>query len=141
MIYMICFYYFNKLGEKMRYYKVTYNKQHEPTFEWLKEHTPPLSTDGNYFQRHMDISYQDIVAKLGNPHHEGDCYKTDAEWELGFIDKEGNGLVATIYNWKNGRNYLGAEGLSPEFIDHWHIGGHSGEVFPLVKELLGVSHG
>ena len=34
-------------------------------------------------------------------------------------------MVATIYNWKNGKNYLGAQGLKTEDILIWNIGGES----------------
>ena len=47
--------------------------------------------------------------------------KCDATWELEF----GYGEVATIYNWKNGVNYLGEDGQLTENITDWHIGGHS----------------
>lgn len=51
----------------------------------------------------------------------GNCEKVDAEWNIKFED----GTVATIYNWKNGKNYLGDVGLELMDIRRWHVGGYS----------------
>jgi len=61
-------------------------------------------------------------------------YKTDAEWALQFHDADNT--VATIYNWKNGTNYLGRDGLDVEDITIWSVGGHSPDALKRVHEVL-----
>ena len=77
-------------------------------------------------------SYETLVGCFGEP-EEGDGYKVDAEWVITFAD----GVVATIYNWKNGKNYCGEDGMDVEDITDWHIGGHRGTgVVSRVEEVL-----
>ena len=73
-------------------------------------------------QGYIRTNYETLVGCFGEPTCDGDGYKVDAEWIITFAD----GVVATIYNWKNGRNYCGAEGLDVEDIKEWHVGGHRG---------------
>ena len=47
--------------------------------------------------------------------------KTDVEWDIEFQD----GTYLHIYNWKNGKNYLGDDGLEVDQITEWNVGGHS----------------
>ena len=47
--------------------------------------------------------------------------KTDVEWDIEFQD----GTYLHIYNWKNGKNYLGDDGLETDQITEWNVGGHS----------------
>lgn len=72
---------------------------------------------GTSLQGYLYSSYKNIVKVYGLP-LEGD-YKTDAEWIIKWED----GLIGTIYNWKNGKNYLGEDGLEVEDITEWNIGG------------------
>lgn len=88
--------------------------------------------DGTSLQGYMDISYEELCKKLGKPNMEGDPYKVDAEWGIKFSD----GTVATIYNYKTGRRYLGDEGLDVEDIRDWHIGGHNKSIVARVCKLL-----
>jgi hypothetical protein len=89
--------------------------------------------NGTSLQGYMDISYDEIYNILGEPNIENDGYKVDAEWGIRFQD---TGEVATIYNYKTGTNYLGAEGLDPQDIRDWHIGGHSKKIVARVCKLL-----
>jgi len=73
-------------------------------------------------QGYIRTSYADLVGCFGAPTCDGDGYKVDAEWIITFAD----GVVATIYNWKDGPNYCGEDGTPVEFIREWHIGGHRG---------------
>lgn len=62
-------------------------------------------------------------------------HKTDAEWEI-----EMNGKVMTIYNYKDGKNYNGRNGLPVSKITEWHIGSADDvteEVKILAKALEG----
>ena len=92
-------------------------------------------TGGTYLQGHISTTYENIVSVLGKQHHNGDEYKTDAEWNIKFED----GTIATLYNWKNGKNYCGDEGLDIEDITEWNIGGHSPRARDLLFSLLNKS--
>ena len=76
-----------------------------------------ISIDGTHLQGYVTSDYSNIVRVFGEPFN-GDGYKVDAEWGILFDD----GLVATIYNWKNGKNYCGSDGKRVRDIDEWHIG-------------------
>lgn len=77
-----------------------------------------IEINGTSLQGEVDASYKELCDLFGS-HHDGDGYKVDAEWYVQFED----GTVATIYNWKNGRNYCGESGQDLEQIRDWHIGG------------------
>ena len=80
-----------------------------------------------------DTSYITLVSTFGEPMKDGfDNYKSDAEWLVQFDD----GTVATIYNWKNGKNYCGDEGTPTTQIRDWHIGGYEGDAVDRVKQAL-----
>lgn len=98
-------------------------------------------TDGKEIRRyanhtglegHIDISYAELVAVLGEPTDHYDDHKSDAEWCILF----GSGQCATIYNYKDGHNYMGAEGLDTEDICDWHIGGKTQAVLTKMAELF-----
>jgi len=88
---------------------------------------------GTSLAGYIDISYDELVEKLGESGTGFDDYKCDAEWIIGFPD----GNVATIYNYKSGKNYNGAEGLELEEIRDWHIGGNSKDVVAQVHKIFG----
>lgn len=79
------------------------------------------AVNGTSLKGYIDFDYYDLVEIFGKEHSDGDGYKVDAKWGLQFS----NGVVATIYNYKDGKNYCGAEGLDKEDITEWHIGGKS----------------
>lgn len=84
----------------------------------------------------LNITYADLVRVFGRPDPElCDGDKTDAEW----IIMSPSGIIATIYNYKDGRNYLGKAGLPKTRITEWHIGGHSGEAVALVTRALAAA--
>jgi major membrane immunogen (membrane-anchored lipoprotein) len=88
---------------------------------------------GTCLQGYLNATYDDIVETLGYPFEHGfDDMKCDAEWTIEFDD----GSVATIYNWKNGKNYLGADGLDLCDIKQWNIGGNSMNVVHKVQHLI-----
>lgn len=93
----------------------------------------PIDTNMTSYRGEIDISYYELCELFGPPLKEGfDDYKSDAEWHVQFE----NGAVATIYNWKNGRNYCGSDGLNVEAITEWHVGGHSADVMQLVRQVV-----
>jgi hypothetical protein len=88
---------------------------------------------GTSLQGYIRTSYADLVGCFGEPTHDGDGYKVDAEWVITFAD----GVVATIYNWKDGPNYCGEDGTPVEFIREWHVGGVRGtKVESRVHEVM-----
>jgi hypothetical protein len=87
--------------------------------------------NGTHFQDYLDTTYKKLVDTFGEPTG-NDGYKTDAEWDLVFED----GTVATIYNYKDGKNYNGDDGMDVENITDWHIGGYNKLAVERVTELL-----
>jgi hypothetical protein len=90
-----------------------------------------VNAGGTSLQGYVSVSYHELLTKFGEPTG-SDGFKSDAEWEILFDD----GKVATIYNWKDGKNYNGSRGLRVERITDWHIGGSDKEVVSRVKELF-----
>ena len=87
---------------------------------------------GTCLKGELDISYDRLVEIFGTPNLDnGDCYKTDANWG-GYVDNE----VFTIYNYKTGKNYNGADGLETKDIRDWHIGGRNYSVFEKISEYI-----
>jgi DNA/RNA-binding domain of Phe-tRNA-synthetase-like protein len=90
-------------------------------------------TGGTSLQGYIYTDYEKLVETFGEPSHDGDGYKTDAEWVLA----DDTGHVVTIYNWKDGPNYLGEEDGTPvEWIYEWHIGGRDDNAVDLVQDTI-----
>ena len=89
---------------------------------------------GTFLRGYIKASYEQLVKTFGEPHDpDGDNYKTDVEWAFEFAD----GTIATLYNWKNGKNYLGeAEGLELDDIYEWNVGGNSDKAVAKLLEKL-----
>jgi hypothetical protein len=83
-------------------------------------------------QGYIDTSFYDLCQCFGEPNSEGDGYKVDAEWMMKFSD----GTVATIYNWKNGKNYCGDDGEEVEDMTNWHIGGRNQKAVEYVQDAM-----
>jgi hypothetical protein len=83
-------------------------------------------------QGKITAAYSELVKVFGEPNAGNDGYKTDAEWELEFK----NGTYATIYNWKDGKNYCGESGLDISEITDWHIGGNVHAAYELVRKTI-----
>ena len=99
----------------------------------MKINTSTINTNGTHLQGHMHCGYDKLVETFGDPLSEGyDDYKSDAEWDIEFDD----GTVATIYNYKNGKNYLGDQGYNLCDIPQWNVGGRSPEVVERVAFLV-----
>ena len=86
---------------------------------------------GSSLQGYVQVPYATLVAIFGPP-HSNDGYKVDAEWIL--ILASGN--VASIYNYKDGKNYNGESGLAVELITDWHVGGKEKAVVPELEAIL-----
>jgi len=84
---------------------------------------------GTSLMGYIDISYAELVKTFGNPN--AGCDKSDAEWAI----TDGT-RVATIYNYKDGKNYMGKSGTATSKIRDWHIGGHDQSGAEMLKELF-----
>ena len=84
---------------------------------------------GTSLRGHFSMPYAKLVGLIGEPNGASDGYKTDVEWAF-----ERDGVVATIYNWKNGPNYIGRGAIKD--IDEWNVGGHSGQAMDVVSLIL-----
>lgn len=91
----------------------------------------PISIDGTHLVGYIKANYIDLCSLFGAP-TESDGYKVDAEWQIKFTD----GYVATIYNWKDGPNYLGEQGMPVHLINEWHIGSHDDTPVDRIKALI-----
>lgn len=79
----------------------------------------------------INVTYDELVKVFGEPNSKGDEYKIDVEWEGSL-----NGKPFTIYNWKTGKNYLGAKGEDVRNITNWNIGGNSKDIARAVKQYF-----
>jgi len=80
---------------------------------------PATRFESSCLQGYVDVEYSTLKKVFGKEHSDGDGYKVDAEWMLKFSD----GTYATIYNYKDGKNYNGKAGLAKSKITDWHVGG------------------
>lgn len=88
--------------------------------KYITHNDQDINVNMTHYQGEVRASYDLLATLFGQPHC-GDGYKVDAQWKIEWED----GVVATIYNYKNGVNYLGwREGIPTELITEWNIGGH-----------------
>ena len=88
---------------------------------------------GTSLQGYIKASYEQLLQTFGAPNPKlCDNYKTDVEWAFKFAD----GTIATLYNWKNGKNYLGDEGLELNDIYEWNVGGFNEKAVSKLLEKL-----
>ena len=90
-----------------------------------------INISGTSLVGYVNTTYSKLLEKFDEPTG-GDGYKIDAEWEIEFLD----GKVATIYNYKDGKNYNGSEGLDIDDITEWHIGGFDNSVVERIQKIL-----
>ena len=86
---------------------------------------------GTSLKGYVYADYSTLVEVFGEPAGCYDDYKSDCAWDLVI-----NGTVCTIYNYKDGQNYCGEDGLLVEDITEWHIGGHSRLAEQLVEGAI-----
>ncbi len=87
--------------------------------------------NGTSLQGCVNVDYATLVNVFGEPEGIYDNYKSDCAWDL-----EINGTICTIYNYKDGRNYLAHNGLDKENITYWHVGGKSIRSLKLVESAI-----
>jgi hypothetical protein len=95
--------------------------------------TTSINTDGSSLIGNVDVTYKELKSLFGAP-IKSDDGKTDARWQIKFSD----GTIASIYNWKDGKAYLGDSGLPVEKITDWHVGGFGTQALVLVQIALEV---
>ena len=86
--------------------------------------------NGTCLQGYIDADYSRLVELFGEP-VDSDGYKVDAEWIL-----ETPFGIGTIYNYKDGKSYLGDEGLDIIDIIDWHIDGKNKETALIIKTAI-----
>lgn len=82
-------------------------------------------------------SFEDLVKAFGDPVLcEG--FKTDAEWIIEFrnVENFNEVVIATIYNYKNGKSYLGESGKDVVDITDWNVGGFQPKAAELVNRFI-----
>ena len=90
--------------------------------------------NSTWLQGTINTDYNTFVKCFGEPDPDHcDNYKSDAEWR---VAENAVGYPISIYNWKNGQNYLGERGLPVEEITRWNIGGQNQEDVELVKSIV-----
>ena len=99
------------------------------TKQEFQEQVKPTIPSGGCLNGHVTVSHAKLVDLLGEPDIDGD--KVDAEWAVSF-----KGKTFAIYNYKTGKNYLGAEGLKTEDITNWHIGGEDKKIAAELISLI-----
>ena len=110
----------------------------DPKMIWSKDdarvrEVPPMEEKmGTSHQGVIRCSYDDLVAAFGPPDECGDGYKVDAEWRV----RLPNGGIATVYNYKDGKNYRGELGLAVEEIQWWQVGGFNDGVVRHVERMM-----
>ena len=100
---------------------------------YITHNNTEIDINESHLQGYITAKYRDLVALFGAP-TTGDGHKVDAEWNIQFEDE----TIATIYNWKNGRNYNrdSGDGLDVEYITDWNIGGFNERAVELIKQAL-----
>jgi hypothetical protein len=93
-----------------------------------------INVNGTHLQGYVSCSYDDLVKAFGEPLP--GCDKTDAEWHIQFTTADAQHVVATVYNYKDGRNYRGSDGMDTSNITDWHIGGIDKVVVDLIAQVL-----
>ena len=97
--------------------------------------------NGTSYLENLKITYQELVDLFGEPTIETDGYKVDAEWHVS-LRKTDTGWTApedafvTIYNYKDGKNYNGANGLNVEDITNWHVGGKARSHVDILEQYI-----
>jgi len=96
-------------------------------------------TNMTHLQGKFIMPYEALIIALGQPHYKFDNFddienKIDVEWAFELP----SGLIATIYNWKDGKAYLGHQGTPVEQITSWHVGGHQMDAMHEIVDIINL---
>ena len=95
-----------------------------------------VNPNGTSLKGNIKCGYYLLVTLFGQP-HKADEYKSDAGWDILFLDDDNHKEIrATIYNWKDGFNYCGANGIQTDKITDWHVGGNHSSVVSRIQEVI-----
>jgi hypothetical protein len=100
--------------------------------EFSTHNQKEINISGTSLVGSIQCSFAQLKKVFGEP-SKGDGYKTDAEWEIEFKD----GTIATIYNYKDGKNYCGSKGIAKTKLTDWHIGSFDIRAVSYIKKELG----
>ena len=93
-------------------------------------------TAGTCLQGYVSATYEELVAAFGTPLF-GNGHTTQVEWVILLTDEDETRYIATIYDWKCGDGYVGeGNGMPPEAITTWYIGGRKREVVRLIDRIM-----
>jgi hypothetical protein len=91
----------------------------------------PSENRGGGLVGYVDMSHENLVSTFGKYSVPTDEYKTDYE-----VYFELDGVVISLYNYKDGINYNGEDGTPTEDITEWHIGSDDVKAVTILKEYL-----
>jgi hypothetical protein len=100
--------------------------------KFVTHNNKKINSAGTSGQGSIFVKFTTLVNKLGQPDLGSGDNKVAASWDIEFE----SGDIVTIYNWKDGKNYLGIEGLDIEDITDWHVGGFNKSALNLVREII-----
>jgi hypothetical protein len=87
---------------------------------------------GTSHQGEIKASYEDLIAIFGKPLEIFDDIKSGAEWKI-YLNCQ---YFCEVYNYKNGKDYLGKEGTLLEDITEWNIAGFTPKCVEAVTNLI-----
>ena len=96
---------------------------------YITHNTHDVGINGSCMQGQITCPFSLLVTLFGEP-EQGDFEKVDASWSVEFDD----GVIATIYNWKNGINYCGGPAINQ--ITQWNIGGYEKAAAEHVRGIM-----
>ena len=91
-----------------------------------------IDVNGTSHQGEISETFDNLLKVFGTPMGTSDDDKVDVEWNIMFND----GVVATIYNWKNGPASMGVNGTNPVDITNWNVGGKTISAIYDIEEIL-----
>ena len=95
----------------------------------------PIDSTNTEFRGLLHTSYEDLVTVFGEP-LDGDGYKTDVQWKLEIFTNSKKTYIGRIYNYKNGKNFLGDKGFENENIDTWLVSSSGINAIPYIEKYL-----
>jgi hypothetical protein len=102
------------------------------TLRYETHNDSEIDVNGTSYQGEISETFENLLKVFGTPMGASDDNKVDVEWNIMFND----GVVATIYNLKNGPASMGEKGTNPVDIETWHIGGKTISAIHDVEEIL-----
>ena len=96
--------------------------------------TNNIEVSFTYLQGYISTNLETLKKVFGEPIKYDAGSKTDIEYNILFADGE----VATIYNYKNGKNYLGDDGQAVEEMTSFNVGGKDAIVLDRIQSILDV---